>query len=104
MKIQLLHTKDCHVWMEAENQLKLALEEAGLKTNYETVLIESQGKAEKYRFSGSPQIVIDGEDIDPMAKNIKNFSIASCRPYFYQGESFDFPPKEMILEQLNKRR
>lgn len=102
MKIQLLHTKDCHAWMEAEKELKQALDEAGLKTTYEVVLVENLDQAQKYRFSGSPQILIDGEDIDPMAKNIKNFSVASCRPYFYQRKSYDYPPKEMILEYLMK--
>ena len=100
MKIRLLHTKQCHAWHEAENQLKEALKETGLTNDYEVVLLVREDDAKKYHFSGSPQITVDGNDVDPMAKNITNFSISSCRPYFFKGKFYDFPPKEMILEKL----
>lgn len=104
MKIQLLHTNECHAWQEAEKQLKEALKEANLSLEYEVILVSSPEQAQSLRFSGSPQITIDGQDVDPLAKNAKIFSIQSCRPYFYQGKSYDYPPKEMILEKLNQRR
>lgn len=100
MKIRLLHTKQCHAWQEAENQLKEALKKASLTNDHEAVLLVSEDDVKKYHFSGSPQITVDGDDVDPMAKNITNFSLSSCRLYFYKGKFYDFPPKEMILEKL----
>lgn len=102
MQIQLLHTKDCHAWQEAEKVLEEALQEASEPVEYRVVLVTSEVQAEQLKFLGSPQITIDGVDVDPLAKNADKFSIASCRPYLYQGKSYDYPPKEMILVSLNR--
>lgn len=100
MKVQLLHTADCHVWQKAEFELEKALKVASLPVAHEIILIENSKQAEDFKFSGSPQISIDGIDIDPKAAKIKIFSVEACRPYFWQGKSFDYPPKEMILSAL----
>lgn len=102
MQIQLLHTKDCHAWQEAEKVLEEALQEAGLPVEYQVVLVTKDVQAEQIRFLGSPQITVAGVDVDPLAKNATRYSIASCRPYLYQRKSYDYPPKEMILEALNR--
>lgn len=100
MKIQLLHTAICHAWKESLSILEDTLKTEGLEVKYEIILIETEEQAKAYKFSGSPAILIDGIDVDPMARNVKTYSIQSCRPYFYRGKSYDFPPKEMILEAL----
>lgn len=102
MQIQLLHTKDCHAWQEAEKVLEEALQEAVLPVEYQVVLVTSEVQAEQLKFLGSPQITVDGIDVDPIAKNATRFSVQSCRPYLYHGKSYDYPPKEMILESLNR--
>lgn len=100
MKIQLLHTVDCHVWRDSLSVLEDALKIKGLEVKYEVILIEKEERAKEYKFSGSPTILVEGIDVDPMARNVKTYSVSSCRPYFYQGKTYDFPPKEMILETL----
>lgn len=102
MEIRLLHTDDCHVWKEALSQLESALAEVGLAVKYEVINVKSTEEAQKYKFAGSPSIQIDGEDIDPRAKGIKTYTVVACRPYFYNGKSFDYPPKEMLVEELKK--
>lgn len=102
MVIQLLHTKDCHAWQEAEKVLEEALQEVGLPVEYQVMLVTSQVQAEQLKFLGSPQITVNRVDVDPLAKNATRFSVQSCRPYLYQGESYDYPPKEMIMEALNR--
>ena len=100
MKIKLLHTSDCHVWQEAERQLATALGELNLPKEYEVILIGNEKQAKENHFLGSPQITIDGADIDPMTKNAHSFNAISCRPYFYKGKFYDYPPKEMIKEAI----
>lgn len=100
MQIQLLHTADCHAWKESLSVLEDALKAKGVAITYEVVVIETESQARQYGFIGSPTIRIDGVDVDPMARNIKSYSVSSCRPYFFQGKSYDYAPKEMILHAL----
>lgn len=100
MKIQLLHTADCHAWKDSLSVLEDALKTKGLEVKYEVILIETEDQAKLYKFIGSPTILIAGVDVDPMARNVTTYSVSSCRPYFYQGKTYDFPPKEMILQTL----
>src|SRR3990167_7206749 len=104
MKIQLLHTADCHAWKNSLSVLEEALRAKDVEVKYEIVLIETQDQAQTYKFAGSPTILIDGIDVDPIAQSIKQYSVSSCRPYFYQGKTYDYPPKEMILEALTKKK
>lgn len=100
MKIQLLHTADCHAWKDSLFVLEDALKTKGLEVKYEVILIGTKDQAKTYKFSGSPTILVDGVDVDPMARNVTTYSVNSCRPYFHQGKTYDFPPREMILEAL----
>lgn len=102
MQLRLLHTKDCHAWQKAEKVLEEALIEVGLPVEYQVVLVTTAGQAEQLHFLGSPQITIDEVDVDPLAKEAKSFSVKSCRPYIYQGKSYDFPPKELIVEAIRR--
>jgi len=102
MKIEFLHTEDCHVWQKTLPLLKEAMKEDGIKDTIDVFVIKTQKDAQKHKFSGSPTIKINGEDIDPMAKKVTRYSPASCRPYFYKGKFYDYPPKEMILEALQR--
>lgn len=103
MQIQLLHTSDCHVWKESLSALEQALIETGCEPHYEVILVQNDDQAQSYHFSGSPSIVIDGQDVDPMAQNNTNYTLASCRLYFWQGKSYDFPPKDMIKKAIQQR-
>lgn len=104
MTIQLLHTVDCHAWKDALVILEQALKEAGQGVRFEVVLIETPQDAQKFKFLGSPTIMVNGIDVDPRARNVTSFAVAACRPYFYNGKSHDYPPKEMIIEALKETR
>lgn len=103
MKIQLFHTADCHAWKESLSLLEDALKTKGVEVKYEVILVETEDQARDYKFIGSPTILINGIDVDPLVKNVKTYSVSSCRTYFYQGKSFDYPQKEMIFEALNSQ-
>lgn len=102
MQVKLLHTKDCHVWKDTLSVLEETLEDVGLEPNLEVVQIRNEDEAKKHKFLGSPTILINNLDIDPQARKLSNFTVSSCRPYFWQGKSYDLPPKEMVLAALRE--
>jgi len=111
MKIQLIHNKDCHVWQKAKKVLKEALKETNLPGKYEIVIIKNDEEAKKYRFYGSPQITINGKDIDPSSQKATQFQTEGCRFYMWEVEGpdgtrrkkmYEYPPKEMIFQALKK--
>lgn len=65
-----------------------------LQIEFETVLVETQADAEKYKFRGSPTILINGKDVEGVEEN-KTPSLA-CR-YYSNG----LPTKEEINKFIN---
>lgn len=102
MKVALIRNEDCHIWETAEGVLKEALAKAGFLSDYEVVVVKDNGEAKKYRFFGSPQITIDGVDIDPGAAKAIQFQTQGCRFYLWQGKMYEYPPTEMILGALTR--
>lgn len=100
MKVVLLRNEDCHIWPTAEAALKEALTKAGFPPNYEVVVVKDKDEAQKYRFFGSPQVTIDGVDIDTGAAKATQFQVQGCRFYMWQGKMSEYPPVEMILSAL----
>ncbi len=101
-KIQVLHNRECNFWQLAWKLLEGLIREKNLNVRLEEVLISNDAEAATYRFAGSPQIMVNGQDIDPEAKRVTNFHAGGCRPYFYRGNHFDYPPREMIEEAITQ--
>lgn len=104
MDIKLLRNEDCHIWQIAEKALKESLARAGKPEDYEVVVVKNNQDAEKYRFFGSPQITLDGVDIDPSAQKATQFQAHGCRFYMWEGKMYEYPPVEMILAVLRRPR
>jgi hypothetical protein len=104
MRIQLLHSEGCHTWEKTLELLNQILREKGVDEEVETVKIATQEEADKYRYFGSPQVNLNGKDIDPMAEKVTNFKPAGCRFYLYGGKTYEFPPREMLEEAIDKGR
>lgn len=102
MKVQLLHTSDCHAWKTALDVLEEALSKGGHETHYEVILVATDEEAKLLEFLGSPTVRIDDIDVDPRARTVTNYGLAACRPYFYQGKIYDYPPKDLISEALKE--
>lgn len=100
--IKLLHNKECGFWQKTKVDLEELLKELGIDIEVEEILIEDDEQAKRYRFFGSPQVMINDEDIDPMAKTVTNFHASGCRLYVYKDKMNDFPPKEMLGGTLRK--
>ncbi len=102
MKIELLYSEGCHTWEKTLELTKQILEERKIREEVSVIKVETQEDAAKYHYFGSPQININGRDIDPMAEKITNYQPAGCRLYFYKEKTYEFPPGEMIEEALGK--
>lgn len=102
LTIQVLHNKECTFWQQAWEMLEHMIAERKLDAKLEEVLVSNDGQAAAHRFAGSPQVMINGEDIDPEARRMTRFHALGCRPYFYKGTHHDYPPREMIEEALQR--
>lgn len=67
-KIQILYFPDCPIYKELEKLVKEVVAELGLDADLELVNIQTKEDAEKYHFTGSPGLRINGKDIDPLNK------------------------------------
>jgi len=94
MRIQLLRNNECHSWQKFLAELR----EIGVEP--EVILIVDDNQAVEFKFAGSPQLLIDGKDVDPMAEKITNFHVSGCRVYLWKGKVYEYPPREMIEAAL----
>ncbi|MFD1545802.1 thioredoxin family protein [Nonomuraea guangzhouensis] len=96
MEIKVLTVPDCPNQQLAAERLRQALAETGLSTtDLTTHVIADQAEAERYGFTGSPTILIDGRD--PFAEPGAPSSL-SCRLY----RTPDGPAGAPGLDQLRQ--
>lgn len=117
-KIELLYILDCKWCLKTKEHIREALKELGIKANVKEILIDSDEKARKYRFKGSPTVRINGRDIQKEIRKgrcrsceeladrreatgfVKQECGCGCRTYSYKGRRYSYPPKEMIKEAI----
>ena len=119
MKIELLYILDCPWCVKTKRLIKESLKELGVKADVKEILIDSDGKAERYKFEGSPSIRINGKDIQreilkgqclsceelaeitrDTTEFVKQECKCGCRRYVYNGKEYPYPPKGMIKEAV----
>jgi len=96
MKVQLLYNTECTFYTATLKMLRTM----GIEP--ELILIDSDEKAQAWLFFGSPQVMIDGKDIDPNAQTVTNFHASGCRLYVFEGKVYDYPPAEMLKKVLGR--
>ena len=123
MKIQLLYILDCPWCLKTKKLIRQALDELKVKAKTEEILIDSEERARKYQFSGSPTVRINGRDVqEEVSKEqclsceelaelwrdttefVKQECECGCRTYFYKGRRYPYPPKEMIKKAIKIKR
>lgn len=94
MKVTVLYFDDCPNWKITDGHLQtLAGEIAGLEVS--RIEVTTPEDAERYRFRGSPSILVDGQD--PFAKDTDPVGL-SCRVY----QTPDGPAGSPTLSQLRE--
>lgn len=121
MRVQLLYILDCPWCVKTKNLIRRSLEELGVRAEVEEILIDTDEKARRYDFVGSPTVRINGRDIqEEVSKGqclpceelaeyskettefVKQECRCGCRVYFYKGKQYPYPPKTMIKEAIEK--
>ncbi len=122
MKIQLLYILDCPWCVKTKRLIKESLEELRVKAEVEEILIDTDEKAKKYNFVGSPTVRINGEDIqedvskgqclpcEELAESteettefVRQECMCGCRIYFYKNKQYPYPPKQLIKKALKRK-
>ena len=96
MKIEVLYFEGCFNHAPAVDRLKTVLRQAGLVTEVSEIEVTDELAAKTLRFFGSPTIRVNGLDIEPDSRNVKDTGFA-CRRY-----SGGLPSEEMIRTALRE--
>jgi phosphopantothenate synthetase len=98
MKIEVLYFKGCPNYVPAIARLRTVLSQEGLPADVLEIEVKDESDAKALNFFGSPTIRVDGSDIEPVSRNMRETGFA-CR--CYPG---GLPPEEMIRVALKEAR
>lgn len=94
---------------EALREVAKVLETTGTELKVNKININTKQLAEKYKFSSSPTIRVNGRDIQMEFKESLCESCGDlcgdnidCRVWFYQGQEYTVPPAAMVIEGILK--
>jgi hypothetical protein len=99
MKLELLYFDGCPSYAELLPRLRQLLDSEGIEEKVELRRVETPEEAERERFLGSPSVRIDGEDVDPSAKDRHEFGL-ECRLYRTEEGLVRTPPEAWIRAAL----
>lgn len=95
MKIEFLYYEDCPSHEQALARLRQVMEAEGVQAAIEIIKVETDEQAAARQFTGSPTILIDGNDIVPPVEGA--VVGLSCRVYQLEDGRFSpLPSLEMI--------
>jgi AhpC/TSA family protein len=99
LKIEFFYEPDCDSRDVSLARLREVAAEAGDAAMIDVIRVDTHEDAVELRFTGSPTIRIDGQDIDPPDANARY--LLTCRAYrLADGRITPFPPKELIRTAL----
>ena len=97
MNITLQYFDSCPNWRIADERVRRVIADHDLDADLEYQLVESPDEAEKYRFHGSPTLLIDG--VDPFATEDTKVGFV-CRVYLTEAGVAEAPSVEQIAQAL----
>jgi hypothetical protein len=102
LKVEILRNERCLSWKAFRDAMKYWLRMWGLnkRVKLKVILISTDSQARKYGFFGSPQLLINGCDVDPAPKKLANYHARGHRFYFWKGVKHKYPPKEMAEKAI----
>jgi len=98
VEIRFLYSDQCPSHDEAIERLRKVLDEEGINAKIEVIRVETFEDAKRFRYPGSPTILINGHDVDP----VPNHEYApTCRAYRLEdGRISPLPSASMILKAV----
>ncbi len=102
VKVRFLYSDECPSHDEALVRLRQVLHEEEIEADIEVVQVETFDDAKKERYPGSPTILIEGQDIDPVTHPVY---APSCRAYRLEdGRISPLPSTSMIRKAVRVAR
>jgi hypothetical protein len=101
MRVELLYFEGCPSYAELLPTLRDLLANEGVRAKVELRRVETPEDAARERFLGSPTVRINGEDVDPTAKDRYDFGM-ECRLYRTEDGLARTPPETWIRAALNR--
>lgn len=100
VEINFLYWKECPSHPKAWERLQQVLQKIGLQADIRRVEVKTEEEAKRLRFSGSPTIRINNQDIDPKGAADQPYRL-TCRIYTNRdGKVTPVPPEELFLSSL----
>ncbi len=95
MKVDILYFKGCPNHQPDVNLVQDVVDELGLDADIVETEVTGPGDAGRLRFLGSPSVRVDGVDVEPAARQRRDFGF-SCRTYDGRG----MPDRAMLTRAL----
>ena len=103
MRIEVLFFDGCPNHEALLPRLRALLAADGVADPIQLRRVEDEEAAERERFLGSPTLRIDGEDVDPGAREREDFGL-KCRLFATPAGLRGLPPDEWVLGALHRAR
>ncbi len=98
LRIIFLYWEGCPSHEEALARLRQVLEEEGVNAEVEVVRVDTEEEAQRWHFVGSPTILVEGEDIQPLPHEPTRLT---CRVYRWEdGRISPLPSPETIRRAI----
>lgn len=99
INIHFLYFEDCPSHPDALARLKQVMAEEGTDAEIRITKVETEDEAAQWRFTGSPTIHVDGQDIAPPPADAP--TMLTCRVYQLEnGRMSPLPSENMIRTAL----
>ena len=104
MQIEILYLDGCPNHHPTVELVRDVVQTLGLDATIREVEVRNADDAARQSFFGSPTVLFNGQDVDPVVRSRVDYSF-SCRIYGRSGA----PPRELIeqalqLESIGQRR
>lgn len=102
LRVTFLYWEGCPSHEEALARLREAIREEGVEASVEVVRVDTEEDARRWRFVGSPTILVEGEDVAPVEGLPYRLT---CRAYVHEdGRVSPLPSAQQIREALRRAR
>ena len=98
IKIEVQYFNGCPNSKTVLVMVRKFVAESELLIDYEEILVETQEAAEKYKFRGSPTVLINGYDLEGLEEN--RTPSLSCR-YYQNGLPTEKDLRDLIISKNN---
>ena len=99
MTIEVLYFEGCPNYEATLKRVQQTLKDLGIKQKVLEVIITTPKMAESFRFLGSPTVLVNGQDVEPSARNSNQIGFG-FRSYSCGDQRVGIPGEDLIRAAL----